>query len=196
MKVTGLTIGKFMNPEKNLQELGLTLPQPPAAAGAYVPAVRTGNLLYLAGTLPMRDGKIVYGGKVGQEINLVQAAEAAQLCTLNALANAKAALGSLDARSKYWKVRAKVVIVGATAAVPSGEAGRGCNSGAGVVCAGVAWAGAVAGAGGVACPVCAAAARETNRREAAKIRGRITGVILPSQGLARFATPLEFLLRR
>jgi len=87
----------FMNPEKNLQELGLTLPQPPAAAGAYVPAVRTGNLLYLAGTLPMRDGKIVYGGKVGQEINLVQAAEAAQLCTLNALANAKAALGSLDA---------------------------------------------------------------------------------------------------
>jgi enamine deaminase RidA (YjgF/YER057c/UK114 family) len=86
-----------MNPEKNLQELGLTLPQPPAAAGAYVPAVRTGNLLYLAGTLPMRDGKIVYGGKVGQEINLAQAAEAAQLCTLNALANAKAALGSLDA---------------------------------------------------------------------------------------------------
>jgi len=86
-----------MNPEKNLQELGLTLPQPPAAAGAYVPAVRTGNLLYLAGTLPMRDGKIIYGGKVGQEISLVQATEAAQLCTLNALANAKAALGSLDA---------------------------------------------------------------------------------------------------
>jgi enamine deaminase RidA (YjgF/YER057c/UK114 family) len=97
VKVIGPPIGKFMNPEKNLQELGLTLPQPPAAAGAYVPAVRTGNLLYLAGTLPMRDGKIVYAGKVGQEINLVQAAEAAQLCTLNALANAKAALGSLDA---------------------------------------------------------------------------------------------------
>lgn len=97
MKVIGPPIGKFMNPEKNLQELGLTLPQPPAAAGAYVPAVRTGNLLYLAGTLPMRDGKMVYAGKVGQEINLVQAAEAAQLCTLNALANAKAALGSLDA---------------------------------------------------------------------------------------------------
>ncbi len=97
MKVIGPPIGKFMNPEKNIQELGLTLPQPPAAAGSYVPAVRTGNLLYLAGTLPMRDGKIVYAGKVGQEINLVQAAEAAQLCTLNALANAKAALGSLEA---------------------------------------------------------------------------------------------------
>ena len=86
-----------MSAEKRLQELGLTLPQPPAAAGAYVPAVRTGNLLYLAGTLPMCDGKIVYAGKVGQEISLTQGAEAAQLCTLNALANAKIALGSLDA---------------------------------------------------------------------------------------------------
>ena len=86
-----------MNPETKLQELGLTLPQPPAAAGAYVPAVRTGNLLYLAGTLPMRDGKIVYAGKVGKEFTLEQGAEAAQLCTLNALANAKVALGSLDA---------------------------------------------------------------------------------------------------
>ena len=86
-----------MSAEKRLQELGLTLPQPPVAAGAYVPAVRTGNLLYLAGTLPMCDGKIVYAGKVGQEISLTQGAEAAQLCTLNALANAKIARGSLDA---------------------------------------------------------------------------------------------------
>lgn len=85
-----------MNPETRLQELGLTLPTPPAAAGAYVPAVRTGNLLYLAGTLPIREGKVVSLGKVGGEIDLSQAAEAARLCTLNALANAKASLGSLD----------------------------------------------------------------------------------------------------
>ncbi len=85
-----------MNPESRLQELGFSLPTPPAAAGAYVPAVRTGNLLYLAGTLPVRDGKIVSLGKVGKEIDLAQAAEAARLCTLNALANAKANLGSLD----------------------------------------------------------------------------------------------------
>ena len=82
--------------EQRLLELGLPLPTPPAAAGAYVPAVRTGNLLYLAGTLPMREGKIVSLGKVGREIDLAQAAEAARLCVLNALANAKAALGSLD----------------------------------------------------------------------------------------------------
>ncbi|MGI9110467.1 MAG: RidA family protein [Opitutales bacterium] len=82
--------------EARLTELGSILPTPPAAAGAYVPAVRTGNLLYLAGTLPMKDGKVASLGKVGREVDLVQAAEAAKLCTLNALANAKAALGSLD----------------------------------------------------------------------------------------------------
>jgi len=58
--------------------------------------VRTGNLLYLAGTLPMKDGKVASLGKVGREVDLAQAAEAAQLCALNALANAKVALGSLD----------------------------------------------------------------------------------------------------
>ena len=84
------------SPEARLAELGLTLPTPPAAAGAYVPAVRTGNLLYLAGTLPMKDGKVASLGKVGREVDLTQAAEAAQLCALNALANAKVALGSLD----------------------------------------------------------------------------------------------------
>ena len=80
----------------DLQELGYTLPTPPPAAGAYVPAVRTGHLLYLAGTLPMKDGKPASLGKVGREVDVAQAAEAAQLCALNALANAKAALGSLD----------------------------------------------------------------------------------------------------
>jgi enamine deaminase RidA (YjgF/YER057c/UK114 family) len=84
------------SPEARLAELGLTLPTPPPAAGAYVPAVRTGHLLYLAGTLPMRDGKPASLGKVGREVDLAQAAEAAQLCALNALANAKVALGSLD----------------------------------------------------------------------------------------------------
>lgn len=94
----------MQNPESRLQELGLSLPSPPAAAGAYVPAVRTSNLLYLAGTLPLRDGKIVSLGKVGREIDLAQAAEAAKLCTLNALANAKAALGSLDKISRVVMV--------------------------------------------------------------------------------------------
>lgn len=94
-----------MSIEARLQELGYTLPTPPPAAGAYVPAVRTGNLLYLAGTLPMQDGKVVSLGKVGREVDLTQAAAAARLCTLNALANAKAALGSLDQISRVVMVQ-------------------------------------------------------------------------------------------
>ncbi|MEY4798969.1 MAG: hypothetical protein RI978_1270, partial [Verrucomicrobiota bacterium] len=61
-----------MSHESRLAELGIVLPTPPPAAGAYVPAVRTGNLLYLAGTLPMKDGKVASLGKVGREIDLAQ----------------------------------------------------------------------------------------------------------------------------
>lgn len=86
-----------MSAESRLRELGLELPSPPASAGAYVAAVRTGNLLVLAGTLPVRDGKVVFAGKVGRDLDVAAAAEGARLCALNALANAKAALGSLDA---------------------------------------------------------------------------------------------------
>jgi enamine deaminase RidA (YjgF/YER057c/UK114 family) len=85
-----------MNPESKLAELGLSLPTPPAAAGSYVPSVRTGNLLYCAGTLPMRDGKLTHAGQVGKEQTVQTGAKAAEECALNTLANIKAALGSLD----------------------------------------------------------------------------------------------------
>jgi enamine deaminase RidA (YjgF/YER057c/UK114 family) len=84
------------NPESRIAELGLTLPQPPAAAGSYVPTVRTGNLLYCAGTLPMVDGKLTHSGQVGREQTVESGAKAAEACALTTLANVKAALGSLD----------------------------------------------------------------------------------------------------
>jgi enamine deaminase RidA (YjgF/YER057c/UK114 family) len=83
-------------PESRLSELGLTLPQPPSAAGSYVPTVRTGNLLYCAGTLPIADGKVTHVGQVGREQTVQTGAKAAEGCALNTLANVKAALGSLD----------------------------------------------------------------------------------------------------
>src|SRR5271167_2216624 len=85
-----------MNPESRIAELGLALPHPPAAAGSYVPTVRTGNLLYCAGTLPMMDGKLTHAGQVGKEQTVQTGAKAAEVCALNTLANAKAALGTLD----------------------------------------------------------------------------------------------------
>lgn len=85
-----------MNPEEKLAELGLTLPNPPAAAGSYVPTVRTGNLLYCSGTVCMIDGKMTHTGQVGKEHTIESGAKAAEICALNTMANIKAAVGSLD----------------------------------------------------------------------------------------------------
>ncbi|MFI5356006.1 MAG: RidA family protein [Opitutales bacterium] len=85
-----------MNPEAKLAELGLTLPNPPAAAGSYVPTVRTGNLLYCAGTICLVNGQMTHTGQVGKEQTVASGAQAAEICALNTLANIKAAVGSLD----------------------------------------------------------------------------------------------------
>lgn len=76
---------------ERLEELGYPLPPSPKPQGSYVPAVRTGNLVYIAGQLPMRDGQVAYRGKVGKDLGIDEGREAARLCFLNALA----ALGSL-----------------------------------------------------------------------------------------------------
>src|SRR6266480_431795 len=85
-----------MNPEAKLAELGLTLPNPPAAAGSYVSTVRTGNLLYCAGTISVLDGKVTHAGQVGKEQTVETGKKSAEICALNTLANIKAAVGSLD----------------------------------------------------------------------------------------------------
>jgi hypothetical protein len=85
-----------MNPEAKLAALGLTLPNPPAAAGAYVPTVRTGNLLFCAGTIAVFNGQQTHIGQVGKEHTIETAKKAAEVCALNTLANIKAAVGSLD----------------------------------------------------------------------------------------------------
>jgi enamine deaminase RidA (YjgF/YER057c/UK114 family) len=85
-----------MNPEAKLAELGLTLPNPPAAAGSYVPTVRTGNLLYCAGTICAVNGQMTHTGPVGKEHTVEAGYKSAEVCALNTLANIKAAVGSLD----------------------------------------------------------------------------------------------------
>jgi len=86
-----------MNPEARLAELGLTLPEPPPAAGSYVPVVRAGNLLHCSGTLPMLGGQLTHTGQVGREQTVQTARESARVCALNTLANLRAEAGSLDA---------------------------------------------------------------------------------------------------
>jgi enamine deaminase RidA (YjgF/YER057c/UK114 family) len=72
--------------KEKLSALGLTLPTAAAPVAAYVPAVKTGNLVFTAGQLPVVDGKLVKEGKVGSDVTPEDAKELAQICALNALA--------------------------------------------------------------------------------------------------------------
>lgn len=85
-----------MNPEAQLATLGITLPTPPKPVAAYVPAVRTGDLLFVAGQLPLLDGKLLATGPVPSAVDLELATRAARQCAVNLLAVAKAELGDLS----------------------------------------------------------------------------------------------------
>ena len=75
-----------MSIKEKLAELGLTLPVAAVPVAAYVPVVKTGNLVFTAGQLPIVDGKVLITGKVGAEVTPEQAKDMAQICALNALA--------------------------------------------------------------------------------------------------------------
>jgi len=87
-----------------LAELGLELPAVAAPAGAYVPAVVTGNLVFTAGQLPFAGGALPATGKVGADVAAEDAAEYARTAALNALAAAQNAIGSLDRVTRVVKV--------------------------------------------------------------------------------------------
>jgi enamine deaminase RidA (YjgF/YER057c/UK114 family) len=81
--------------DARLKELGITLPQAAAPAANYVPYVISGNLLYLSGQLPMEGGKIGVTGHLGRDVDVAGGQRAAELCAINILAQAQAALGDL-----------------------------------------------------------------------------------------------------
>jgi enamine deaminase RidA (YjgF/YER057c/UK114 family) len=93
-----------MTVEETVSQLGITLPSPPAPAGSYVPVVVSGNLAFVAGQIPMEAGQVKFRGKVGKDLSLEAGQQAARLCTINALAQLKAALGSLDRIKRFVKV--------------------------------------------------------------------------------------------
>jgi len=108
-----------MNPEAKLAELGLTLPNPPAAAGSYVPTVRTGDLLFCAGTICLVNGQMTHTGQVGKEQTVESGKKAAEVCALNTLANIRAALGSLDQVARVVMVNGFVNAVDSFADSPA-----------------------------------------------------------------------------
>ena len=90
--------------EKRLSDLGVTLPAAAAPAANYLPFVRSGNLLFTSGQLPMRDGKLLAAGLVGRDLDTAAGIEAAKLCAINVLAQAKAALGDLEKIARLVKI--------------------------------------------------------------------------------------------
>ena len=84
-----------MGTEENLKKLNIELPQAPDPVGSYVAAKIVGNLIFVSGQLPLKSGKLIKG-KVGKELNLEQAQEAAKLCAINILAQAKKISGNLN----------------------------------------------------------------------------------------------------
>lgn len=90
--------------EDNLARLGITLPAAAAPAANYVPFARSGNLLFTAGQLPFRDGKLAATGLLGRDLATAEGREAAKWCAVNILAQAKAALGDLSAIARVVKI--------------------------------------------------------------------------------------------
>lgn len=93
-----------MGAEARLRQLGIELPSLPTPMANYVRAVRTGNLLFLSGHGPQKDGKMAGIGKVGRDLTVEEGAACARLVGLNLLASARDALGSLDRIKRVVKV--------------------------------------------------------------------------------------------
>lgn len=90
--------------EETLASLGIKLPTPPAPAGSYVPVVISGSLAFVAGQIPTEAGQVKFKGKLGREVSIETGQQAARLCTVNALAQLKSSLGSLDRIKRFVKV--------------------------------------------------------------------------------------------
>jgi enamine deaminase RidA (YjgF/YER057c/UK114 family) len=108
--VNGVLVNSY---EIKLKSLGLSLPPIPNPVAAYVPAKQAGKLVFTAGQLPMVNGELISKGLLGQDVEVDEANKAARICTLNALAAIKGAIGDLD------RIKQVVRVVGYVASVPT-----------------------------------------------------------------------------
>ena len=95
---------KPMHAESRLGELGIRLPEAPTPYGAYVPAVQTGNLLFLSGVLAASGHTPTVTGILGKDLGVEAGRDAARMAAINALARIEKALGSLDRVSRIVRL--------------------------------------------------------------------------------------------
>jgi enamine deaminase RidA (YjgF/YER057c/UK114 family) len=91
--------------EGRVKGLGLSIPEIPPAAGAYVPAVQSGNLVFCSGQGAYKDGSQAYIGQVGSDVSLEEAYQAARIAGLNCLAEIRSVIGSLNRISRVVQIR-------------------------------------------------------------------------------------------
>ncbi|TAK21736.1 MAG: RidA family protein [Nitrosarchaeum sp.] len=89
--------------EEKIKSIGIKLLNPPSPAGSYIPVVKSGNLLYVSGQIPMEDGKVVFTGKVS-DANIETAQKSARICAINILAQLKKELGDLEKISRIVRL--------------------------------------------------------------------------------------------
>jgi enamine deaminase RidA (YjgF/YER057c/UK114 family) len=99
-----------MKVEEKLDVLNLKLPPAPTPVGAYVPAVRTGNLVFISGQIPRKEGKLIVG-RVGEDLSAEEVGEAVRLATLSGLAALKSVVGDLDRVTRVVKVTGYVACI-------------------------------------------------------------------------------------
>jgi enamine deaminase RidA (YjgF/YER057c/UK114 family) len=99
--------------ELRLNRMGLEIPETPKSLAAYLPAKKSGKLVFTAGQLPLVKGELITQGLLGQEVEIEEAKKAAAICTLNALAALKSVIGDLD------NIKQIVRVVGYVASLPS-----------------------------------------------------------------------------
>ena len=89
--------------EEKIKSIGINLPIPPNPAGSYIPVVKSGNLLFVSGQIPMEEGKVSFTGKVS-DANIETAQKSARICVINILAQLKKELGSLEKISRIVRL--------------------------------------------------------------------------------------------
>jgi len=89
--------------EEKIKSIGINIPVPPTPAGSYIPLVKTGNLLYVSGQIPLQDGKVAFTGKVSDE-NIETAQKSARICAINILAQLKKEIGDLEKISRFVRL--------------------------------------------------------------------------------------------
>jgi enamine deaminase RidA (YjgF/YER057c/UK114 family) len=97
------------SPDQRLSELNIILPDAPHPLGAYVETVRTGNVLFLSGTLPVERGEPRFLGRLGSDLSVADGRQATRLAALNALAAAREHLGSLDRIARVVRLAVSMV---------------------------------------------------------------------------------------